>query len=305
MKFLGSTLLVLLALAAAAIYLSAFIVRQTEQAIVLQFGKPIKVINEYKKDPKGGIANDAGLYWKIPVVQTVDFFDKRILDLDRPPLEAIASDKKRLVVDAFVRFRINDPLLFYQKLRDEPRARRRLGSILEASLRGTLATATFQDIVRDKREELMHTIRNQVNKEANDFGIEVVDVRIKRADLPEQNSEAIYKRMQTERQREATEIRSEGNAAANRIRATADKDATVIKAEAARKSEEIRGEGDAERNKIFAEAFSRDSDFFAFYRSMQAYEEGLKAGDTRLLITPDSEFFRYFSDPSGANKPRQ
>ena len=303
MRIFGSALLVLLALAAAAVYLSAFIVRQTEQAIVLQFGKPIEVINEFKKNPNGGLANNAGLYWKIPVVQTVEYYDKRILDLDQRPLELLASDNKRLVVDAFVRFRIVDPLKFYQKLRDEPRARRRLASILEASLRGTLATASFQDIVRDKREDLMRKIRGQVNNEAQDFGIEVVDVRIKRADLPEQNSEAIYKRMQTERQREATEIRSEGNAEANKIRATADKDATVIKAEAVRKSEEIRGEGDAERNKIFADAFGRDSDFFAFYRSMQAYEEGLKSGDTRLLITPDSEFFRYFGNPNGRSQP--
>ncbi len=305
MKFLGSALLVLLILAAAAVYLSAFIVHQTQQAIVLEFGKPVNVINAFAKNKDGTVQNNAGLYWKIPVVQTVEFYDKRILDLDRPPLEVIASDQKRLVVDAFARFRIVDPLLFYQKLRDEGIARQRLGNILEASLRRALGAATFQDIVRDKREDLMRTIRDRVDNEAHDFGINVIDVRIKRADLPEQNSEAIYKRMQTERQREATEIRSEGNAAANRIRATADKEATVIKAEAVKKSEQIRGDGDAERNEIFADAFSKDSDFFAFYRSMQAYRKGLSSDDTRLLISPDSEFFRYFDSPSGTTQPQQ
>ena len=154
--------------------------------------------------------------------------------------------------------------------------------------------------MRDKREQLMRTITNQVNAEAKDLGIEVVDVRIKRADLPEENSEAIYRRMQTERQREAAEFRAEGAAAANRIRATADRERTIILAEANKKSEQVRGDGDAERNKIFASAFSRDPDFFGFYRSMQAYEAGLKSSDTRLVISPDSEFFRYFGNPTGA-----
>ena len=282
-------IVVLLGLGAVAAYLSAFIVRQTEQAIVLEFGRPIE----------NGVITKPGLHWKIPIAQTVDFFDKRILDLDTSPQEVIASDQKRLVVDAFARFRISDPLEFYKTVRTEETARVRLGSFLEAGIRRALGAATFEDVVRDKREELMRTITNQVNSEAKDLGIEVVDVRIKRADLPEENSEAIYRRMQTERQREAAEFRAEGAAAANRIRATADRERTIILAEANKSSEQTRGDGDAERNKIFASAFSRDPDFFGFYRSMQAYEAGLKSSDTRLVITPDSEFFRYFGNPSG------
>ncbi len=282
-----ATLFVLLGLAAVTVYFSAFIVRQTEQAIVLQFGKPKVTITE------------PGLHWKIPFVETVDFFDRRILDLDTASQEVIAADQKRLVVDAFARFRIVKALEFYKTLRDEPTARQRLGNILESALRSALGASTFQDVVRDKREALMRSIRQQVNDQSKDFGIEVIDVRIKRADLPEANSEAVYKRMQTERQREAAEFRAEGAAAANRIRATADREATVIKAEATKTSEQMRGEGDAERNRVFNEAFGKDPDFFGFYRSMQAYEQGLKSGDTRMVISPDSEFFRYFNSAQG------
>lgn len=299
MRTLFAILIILVGLGAAVVYLSAFIVRQTEQAIVLEFGKPVNVINEFEAGPDGQPVNDAGLYWKIPVVQTVEFYDKRILDLEAEPLEVIASDQKRLVVDAFARFRIINPLLFYQTVRDERIARQRLSNVIESSLRNTLGNATFQELVRDKREELMTSILERVNREAKDLGISVVDVRIKRADLPEANSEAVYRRMQTERQREATEIRSEGNAAANRIRATADREATVILAEATKKSEIIRGEGDAERNRIFADAYGKDENFFGFYRSMQAYEKGMSPGDTRMLISPDSEFFEYFNNPQG------
>lgn len=299
MRTLLAILIILAGLGAAVVYLSAFIVRQTEQAIVLEFGKPVNVINEFEVGSDGQPVNDAGLYWKIPVVQTVEFYDKRILDLEAEPLEVIASDQKRLVVDAFARFRIINPLLFYQTVRDERIARQRLSNVIESSLRNTLGNATFQDVVRDKRESLMSSILERVNREAADLGISVVDVRIKRADLPEANSEAVYRRMQTERQREATEIRSEGNAAANRIRATADREATVILAEATKKAEITRGEGDAERNKIFAEAYGKDEDFFGFYRSMQAYEKGMSPGDTRMLLSPDSEFFEYFNNPQG------
>ena len=291
MRALMAFLLVLLIGAAVAVYFSAFIVRQTEQALVLEFGKPIP----------SGVINKPGLHWKIPVAQTVDYFDKRILDLDINPQEVIALDQKRLVVDAFARFKITDPLLFYQAVRTEQTARNRLGTFLEAAMRSALGAATFQDVVRDRREELMQAITKRVNEQAAGLGIQVVDVRIKRTDLPEANSEAIYRRMQTERQREAAEFRAEGNAAANRIRATADREATVIKAEANKKSEQIRGDGDAERNKIFADAFSKDAGFFAFYRSMQAYEKGLTSGDTRLVISPNSDFFRYFNNPAGAN----
>lgn len=303
MRALSAFVIILIGAAAVALYMSAFMVRQTEQAIVLTFGKVDRVINAYSTDSAGKVENNAGLNWKYPVAQEVVFYDKRILDLDSQPLEVIVSDQKRLVVDAFLRYRITNPLKFYQTVKTEPIARQRLGNVLEASVRSVLGAATFQEVVRDKREDLMGTIRDQVNSEAETLGVTVVDVRIKRADLPEANSEAIYRRMQTERQREATEIRSEGNAAANRIRATADREATIIKAEATRKSEQMRGEGDAERNRIFAEAFGRDPEFFAFYRSMQAYEAGLGSKDTRLVISPDSEFFRFFSNPGGKTSP--
>jgi modulator of FtsH protease HflC len=299
MRTFSAIVIILLGLAAVGVYLSAFMVRQTEQAIVLQFGEVKDIINEYEVDEKGRVINDAGLNWKLPVVQEVLYYDKRILDLDSQPLEVIVSDQKRLVVDAFLRYRITNPLKFYQTVKNEQTARQRLGNVLEASVRSVLGAATFQDVVRDKREDLMRVIRDQVNKEAQTLGVTVIDVRIKRADLPEANSEAIYRRMQTEREREATEIRSEGNAAANRIRATADRQATVIKAEATRKSEQTRGEGDAERNRIFAEAFGKDPDFFAFYRSMQAYEKGLASKDTRLVISPNSDFFKYFGSAEG------
>jgi membrane protease subunit HflC len=278
---------VLLGAAALAVYFSFFIVHQNEQALVLEFGKPKRVI----KHP--------GLHWKIPVVETVDYFDKRILDLDTQPQEVTASDQKRIVVDAFARYKITDPLRFYQTVRDERMVRTRLGPIVESSLRRVLGASTFQDVVRDKREVLMKRIAKQVNDEGKDFGLEVVDVRIKRADLPEQNSKSVFERMRAERQREAAEFRAQGAAEANRIKATADREATVIKAEATRKGELLRGEGDAERNRIFADAFGRDHDFFSFYRSMQAYEHGMKSGDTRMLLSPDSQFFRYFNNPSG------
>jgi membrane protease subunit HflC len=279
--------LVVLALAAFVSYLTLFTVTQTQQALVLEFGKPKRVISE------------PGLQYKIPFIQNVEFFDKRILDIDTASQEVIASDKKRLVVDAFARYKIIDPLLFFQSVRDERIASSRIGAVLEASLRRVLGGATFATVVRDKREELMKTILAQVNQEAIPFGVNIVDVRIKRVDLPEANMQAIYRRMQTERQREAAEWRAEGEGASRRIRGTADREVTVIKADATGESERIRGTGDAERNRVFAEAFGQDPDFFAFYRSMQAYEGALKGGDTRFLLTPDSEFFQYFNDANG------
>jgi membrane protease subunit HflC len=284
-------LVILLGAAAAAVYASAFIVHQNEQALVLEFGKPKRVVSE------------PGLNWKLPLVETVDIFDKRILDIDTQTQEVTASDQKRLIVDAFARYKIVDPLKFYQTLRYEGGVRSRLGPIVESALRRALGAATFQDLVRDKREHLMKQIANNVNEEGKDFGLEVVDVRIKRADLPDQNQKSVFDRMRAERQREANEFRAQGAGEANRIKATADREVTIIKAEATRKGEELRGQGEAERNKIFAEAFGRDPDFFAFYRSMQAYETGLKPGDTRLVISPDSDFFKYFQDPSGAVAP--
>ena len=287
MRAFLALLIICVGLAAVAIYASAFIVHQNEQALVLRFGEPKRVVNT------------PGLNWKVPLVDSVEIYDKRILDLDSQPQEVTASDQKRLVVDSFARYRIVDPLKFYQTLRYEEGVRSRLGPIIDSAMRRVLGGATFQDVVRDKRENLMNRIAQQVNKEGNDFGLEVVDVRIKRADLPEQNSKSVFDRMRAERQREAAEFRAQGTAEANRIKATADREATVIRAEATRKGEQTRGAGDAERNKIYAEAYTKDQEFFEFYRSMQAYEHGLKSEDTRLLISPESDFFKYFSDPHG------
>lgn len=282
-----TVILLLVGIAAVAAYLTLFTVYQTQQALVLEFGKPKRLVTT------------PGLNYKIPFIQSVSFFDKRLLELDSAPQEVIASDQKRLVVDAFARWRIVDPLLFYQAVGDERVARSRLGFFLEASLRRVLGAASFESVVRDERHELMQTITDQVNAQAKTLGITVADVRIKRADLPEANSLAIYRRMQTERQREAAEIRAEGEEASRRIRGTADRQVTVLKANATGESERVRGDGDAEKNSVFAGAFGKDPDFFAFYRSMQAYKGALKSGDTRMLLSPNSQFFQYFNDASG------
>jgi membrane protease subunit HflC len=292
MKGLGAVLAVLVALAAIAGYSSVFFVQQTQQALVLRLGEPRRVITE------------AGLQFKLPLVETVIYIDKRILDLDNPVQEVIASDQKRLVVDAFARYKIVDALRFFQSVGTIEGANSRLATVLNASLRRVLGEASFIQVVRDERAVLMSRIGEQVNREAENFGIKVVDVRIRRADLPDANSQAIFQRMQTERQREAAEIRAGGAQLAQTIRARADRDVTVLLAEATSKSEQIRGEGDGLRNNIFADAFGRDPDFFAFYRSMQAYEAGFKQTDTRMLLSPDTDFFRYFSDPAGKQPAR-
>ena len=268
-------------------YGTLFTVYQTRQALVVRLGQPVRVITE------------PGLHYKIPLIDSVIHIDKRILDLENPAQEVIASDQKRLVVDAFARYRINEPLKFYQSVGNVEGANSRLSTLLNSALRRVLGEATLTQVVRDQREQLMNRVREQLEAEAQAFGISVVDVRIRRADLPEQNSQAVYQRMITERQREAQEFRSQGTQRAQEIRAKADRDVTVLLAEAQSKGEQIRGEGDGERNRIFAEAFGRDPEFFSFYRSMQAYEAGLRSNDTRMLLKPDSEFFRYFVDPSG------
>lgn len=292
-RALFAIVVILLAAGAFAAYSAAFVVSQTEQALVLQFGKPQRVI----KQP--------GLYFKYPLVQTVTIYDKRILALDMRPQEVIAADQKRLVVDAFARFRIADPLLFYQAVTTEEVARSRLSSSVEASLRRVIGSAVFEAIVRDDRTAMMERIAEDVNLQAQNFGIDMVDVRIKRVDLPDANSEAIYSRMQTERQQEAAEIRARGREAGQRIRSEADRRATIIKAEAERDGQILRGEGDAERNKIFADAYGKDEDFFGFYRSMQAYEKGIKSDDTRMVLSPRSPFFNYFSGPYGSGTDTQ
>lgn len=287
MRAFFAFVLTLLGLGALALYASAFIVHQNEQALVLRFGNPQQVITT------------PGLQWKVPFVDTVDYFDKRILDLDTTEQEVTASDQQRLIVDAYARYRITDPLKFYQNVRSEERVRNVVGPLIESEIRRVLGSATLMEVVKDKRESLMKEIADQVNKEGRDYGLEVVDVRIKRADLPQENLVKVFDRMKADRVREATELRAQGEADSNRIRANADREVTIIKAEATRKSDTIRGEGEGERNRIFAEAFGRDPDFFRFYRSMQAYESSLKPGDTRMLLSPDSEFFRYFQDPDG------
>jgi len=267
-----------------AIYLSLFIVKEINQAIVLQFGDPKRII----KVP--------GLQVKIPFIQNVVFLDRRILSLDPAPEEVIASDQKRLIVDAFARFKIVDPLKFYISVGNERVARSRLATIINSRLRSVLGTQSLATLLSEDRTKQMAIIQEGVNTEAEKFGIQIIDVRIKRADLPQANSEAIYRRMQTEREREAKEFRARGAEMAVTITSTADKEVTVILANAKKQSEIMKGEGDGLRNKIFADAFGKDPEFFAFYRAMQAYETALIGGDTSLILSPDSEFFKFFGN---------
>jgi len=283
----GIVTLILLLIVAIVGYSSIFIVKQTEQALVVRLGRPVDVVSA------------PGLNFKAPFIDTVINIDKRILDLENPSQEVIASDQKRLVVDAFARYRIKDALRFYQSVGSIQAANLQLTTLLNASLRRVLGEVSFITVVRDEREGLMAKIRTQLDREAEGYGIEVVDVRIRRADLPEANSQAVYQRMQTERAREAAEFRAQGGQKAQEIRSKADREATVIIADANSTAEQMRGVGDAERNRLFAEAYGRDPDFFAFYRSMSAYETGLKANDTRFLLRPDSDFFRFFGSASG------
>ncbi|MGH6771654.1 MAG: protease modulator HflC [Xanthobacteraceae bacterium] len=286
---IGAVVIVALIIA----YGSIFTVYQTRQALVVRLGQPVRVVT------------DAGLHFKVPLIDSVIHIDKRILDLESASLEVIASDQKRLVVDAFARYKITQPLLFYQTVSTVEGANSRLATLLNSALRRVLGEATLTHVVRDDRSALMAKVNEQLEGEAKAFGIEIIDVRIRRADLPEQNSQAVYQRMQTERQREAAEFRAQGSQRAQEIRARADRDVTVLLAEAQAKGDAIRGEGDGTRNRIFAEAFGRDLDFFSFYRTMQAYDTGLRSGDasTRMLLRPDSDFFRYFIDPSGRTRP--
>lgn len=283
----GFVSLIVLLLILIVAYSSVFTVQQTEQALVVRLGEPVKVVTE------------PGLNFKAPFIDSVISIDKRILDLENPSQEVIASDQKRLVVDAFARYRIKNALRFYQSVGSIQAANLQLTTLLNAALRRVLGEVTFITVVRDDREKLMGRIRELLDREADGYGIQVVDVRIRRADLPEQNSQAVYDRMKTERQREAAEFRAQGGQKSQEIRSKADREATVIIAEANSTADQTRGSGDAERNRLFAEAYGKDPDFFAFYRSMTAYETGLRSSDTRYLLRPDSNFFRYFSNPSG------
>ena len=279
-KILGGIIIAISILA----FLSIIIVKEVNQAIILQFGDPKRIITK------------PGLNFKIPIIQNVVYLDKRILNLDTPPEEVIASDQKRLIVDAFARFKIVDPLQFYISVGDERVARSRLSTIINSRIRNVLGQEELQTLLSQDRSKQMALIKEGVNNEAKNFGITIVDVRIKRADLPQANSDAIYRRMQTEREREAKEFRAKGAEMAVTITSTADKEVTVILAESQKQSEIMKGEGDGLRNKIFADAFGQDPEFFAFYRAMQAYEKALIGGETSLILSPDSEFFKFFGN---------
>lgn len=267
-----------------------FTVHQTQQALLVRLGDPVRTITE------------PGLHFKVPLIDTVISIDKRVLDLEAPAQEIIASDQKRLVITSFARYRVLDPLKFYQAVGSVPEANSRLSVMLISTLRRILGEASFTQILRTERTQLMAAMRDRLDREAGSLGISIVDVRIRGANLPEQNSQAIFRRMQTDRQREAAVYRAEGSRRAQEIRAKADHDATVLVAEATAKAQQFRGEGDAERNGIFADAFGSDAEFAAFYRSMQAYDNALRHDTTRMLLRTDSEFFRYFSDPSGKKR---
>ena len=287
---IGKLILPVLIVLGLTAFFSIFIVKEVNQAIVLQFGDPKRIILK------------PGLNFKLPFIQNVVFLDKRILNLDTPPEEVIASDQKRLIVDAFARFQIVDPLKFYISVGNERVARSRLSTIINSRIRNVLGKQRLQTLLSEDRTKQMALIQDGVNKEAENFGIEIVDVRIKRADLPPANSEAIYRRMQTEREREAKEFRAKGAEMAITITSTADKEVTVILADAEKQSQIMKGEGDGRRNKIFADAFGQDPEFFAFYRAMQAYEKALIGGETSLILSPDSEFFKFFGSIKTENQ---
>ena len=290
MKKILIPIIVVLAVVA---YQVLFVVQEVNQAIVLQFGDPKKIITK------------PGLNYKIPFIQNVVYLDRRVLNLDNPPEEVIAADQKRLIVDAFARFKIVDPLKFYISVGNERVARSRLATIINSRIRSVLGTQELSTLLSTDRAVHMATIQNDVNTEAKNFGITIVDVRIKRADLPQANSEAIYKRMQTEREREAKEFRAQGAEMAAKITSTADKEVTVILANANKQSEIMRGEGDGRRNRIFADAFGKDPQFFSFYRAMQSYEKALIGGDTSMILSPDSDFFKFFGKTGVVKNKKQ
>jgi modulator of FtsH protease HflC len=289
---MNSTVKLVLGIVAAAVVFalanSFFVVQQTQHAIVLRFGQ---IVREPISEP--------GLYFKAPFIDNVVALDKRTLDLDLPVQTVLSVDRQNLDVDGFARYRITQPLRFFQTVRTVPNANTRLVSFVNSSMRNVIAGQTLSALIRTDRANLMNRIQDEVNREAGTLGVEIVDLRLTRVDLPQVNQEAVFRRMQTERRQEAADLRATGNQAAVTIRARADREVVGILAEANRRGEEIRGAGDAERNKVFAEAFGRDQDFFAFYRTMQAYENALKQGDTRMVISPNSDFFRFFGDPTG------
>ena len=261
-----------------------FVVNQVQQSIILQFGAPVRVVQE------------PGLHVKMPFIQETIFYDKRILDLDPPEDEFLLEDKKRINVNAYVRYKITDPLQFYRTLRTEYNLQNTLGKNVNASLRRVLGNVNLVDLLSQERVSIMGEVLDNVRSKAETFGLEIVDVRIGRTDLPPQTSQAVYSRMRTEREREAREARAEGAELAQKIRANADKERTIILAEAKRQSEILRGDGEADRVRILGQAYGKDADFFDFYRTLKEYEDSLLGGngETKLILNPDSEFFRFF-----------
>jgi membrane protease subunit HflC len=284
----------ILLLAAVLVALSSlYTVHTTQQALVIRLGSPNRVVK------------DAGLHFKWPLFfESVQYYDNRVLDYAPPTEEVIAADQKRLVVDSFSRFRIVDPLLFYQAVQSEQGARGRLSGAILSSLRRVIGSRTLTSVLSEERAEIMRLIRDDVNQAATPWGIDVIDVRIRRADLPQQNAEAIYQRMQSEREREAREFRAQGAELAQRIRSRAERERTVLIAEAERQAQIARGEGDAEATRVYAEGFGRDPEFFSFYRSMQAYRESLGGDGTTMVLSPTSDFFRYFGSQTGVGQPQ-
>lgn len=262
---------------------SAYIVYQPEQAIVLQFGKPIRLVNE------------SGLKFKIPFIQKVVFYDSRLLNLDPPAQEVVLNDKKRLDVDSFTRYKIVDPLKFYQTVKTETQARSKLEEIVNSSLRKVLGRVTLTELLSQQRTQIMADISKTVKKDAEAIGVSVADVRIRRADLPMEVMQAINERMKTERQRDAKEFRAKGQQKAQNIRATADKEAAIIVAEAEKQSQILRGEGDRESVAIWNKTVGQDVEFYEFYRSLEAYRKSLGDSETSLVLSPDSQFFKYFN----------
>jgi modulator of FtsH protease HflC len=266
---------------------SLFIVEQTEEALVLRLGEVRDVIP------------NPGLKMKLPFIENVIFYDNRLLDFEPPPEEVIVSDQKRPVVDTYTRYRITNPLLFYQTVNSEAAVRARLSAMVNGSLRRVLGNVTLSALLSHQRSAIMGQIRDEVTAQGKSFGIDVVDVRIRRADLPEENSQAIFARMQSEREQQARQYRGEGAEAAQTVRANAERERTVILAEAQRDAQRVRGDGDAESIRVYAGAFGQDKEFFAFYRSMQAYRESLTGRSTSFVLTPDSGFFRFFQNSDG------
>jgi len=270
---------------------SVFVVHQKDQALVLQFGDPKRVV----KKP--------GLHFKIPFVQNVEYFDKRILDFDAQAEEVPTKDQKQLVVDAFTRYRIVDPLMFYQTVNNERGMEIRLGNVINSSLRAVFGEVALATLLTPERSKLVDNIANRVDTQAKEFGINVIDVRIKRVDLPEENSQAIFRRMQTKREQEARRIRAEGQKEAKSIRADADKQSTITRANARKTGEVLRGEGEGGAQKIYNDAYGRDRGFFDFWISMNAYRDGVKGETTRLIGPPDGDFFKFFGDQAGRGNP--